>query len=33
MSITAQAGYTTTTKEDPYTYQVGFGNQFASEAL
>ncbi|OCH91313.1 homogentisate 1,2-dioxygenase [Obba rivulosa] len=30
----AQGGYTTGgTKEDPYKYQTGFGNRFASEAL
>ena len=33
MSIRAQNGYSTTSKNDPYTYLVGFGNQFASEAL
>ncbi|KAF8181308.1 homogentisate 1,2-dioxygenase [Pholiota molesta] len=31
---TAQGVYATTpTEKDPYTYQVGFGNRFASEAL
>lgn len=31
---TAQGAYATTpTEKDPYTYQVGFGNRFASEAL
>ncbi|KAH8100772.1 homogentisate 1,2-dioxygenase [Cristinia sonorae] len=30
----AKAAFSTpTTKEDPYTYQVGFGNSFASEAI
>lgn len=33
MSIRSQSGYSTTSKNDPYTYLVGFGNQFASEAL
>ena len=31
---TAQSAFSTpTTKNDPYTYQVGFGNSFASEAM
>ncbi|KAK7690989.1 hypothetical protein QCA50_006092 [Cerrena zonata] len=33
MSITAHTGYSASTKGDPYTYQVGFGNHFASESL
>lgn len=33
-SATAKAGFTTTpTSIDPYSYQVGFGNRFATEAL
>ncbi|KAJ3480562.1 hypothetical protein NLI96_g8259 [Meripilus lineatus] len=29
----AKAGYSTAGPQDPYTYQVGFGNSFASEAI
>ncbi|CAL1716074.1 unnamed protein product [Somion occarium] len=33
MSVTAKAGYTISVESEPYIYQVGFGNSFASEAL
>ncbi|KDQ59299.1 hypothetical protein JAAARDRAFT_127432 [Jaapia argillacea MUCL 33604] len=36
MGATAQGGYavvSTTPENDPYSYQVGFGNRFASEAI
>jgi hypothetical protein len=33
-SVTARSSYiTVSTEEDPYQYQVGFGNRFASEAV
>ena len=33
-TVTAQAAFLTeTTEQDPYHYQQGFGNRFASEAL
>ncbi len=33
-SVTAQSSYITkSTEKDPYQYQVGFGNRFASEAV
>jgi homogentisate 1,2-dioxygenase len=33
-SVTARSSYiTTSTEKDPYQYQVGFGNRFASEAV
>lgn len=34
IQATAQSAFSTpTNKEDPYIYQVGFGNSFASEAM
>jgi hypothetical protein len=33
-SVTARSSYiTASTEKDPYQYQVGFGNRFASEAV
>lgn len=33
-SVTAKSSYiTTSTERDPYQYQAGFGNRFASEAV
>ncbi|KAI0346063.1 homogentisate 1,2-dioxygenase [Trametopsis cervina] len=33
LQATAQGGYSIRRKDDPYTYQVGFGNSFTSEAI